>query len=157
MEKNLTQREYEYQITKRSAAHRVRIDPRLRSNLQVLLVMVCLALFAACSKAPPQPEAKAGAAERKPATSLVAVPNPIVTSDGSGIGETSITWTTTASQAELRVGATNGQVFARGGSQGTAQTGKWVRNGMTFYLQDLSNPNPTTESATLGHLTMAVQ
>ena len=127
-----------------------------KNRFPVLVAVACIAFSVACSKPPPT-SAKAAPAIVKPGTTLVADPNPIVTSDGSGLGETSITWISTAAQIELRIGGPNGKLFARGGSKGSAPTGHWVGNGMTFYLQDLTAPDPTADSATLGRLTVVVQ
>lgn len=141
---------------KRGIAHDEVMGRRLQNRLQVFVAVACIALSAACSNPPPK-SAGAAPAIVKPGTTLVADPNPIVASDGSGVGETSISWTTTAAQTELRIGGPNGKLFARGGSQGSAPTGHWVGNGMTFYLQDLTAPDPTADSATLGRLTVVVQ
>lgn len=124
------------------------------NKLQVFIVVACFAVSAACSKS--ASNTARVAAIVKPGTTLVADPNPIVVSDGSGVGETSIIWSTTAAQVELRIGGPNGKLFARGGSQGSAPTGHWVGNGMTFYLQDLTAPDPAADSATLGRLTVVI-
>lgn len=125
-------------------------------KFQALVAVGFIALCAACSKPSPKP-ANAPPAFVKPGTTLVADPNPIVTSDGSGVGETTIVWTTIAPLVEIRIGGPNGKLFARGGSKGSAQTGHWVGNKMTFYLQDLTATDPSADSATLGRLTVVVQ
>jgi hypothetical protein len=35
---------------------------------------------------------------------------------------------------EVRVGSPKGSLFAQGNPQGSAETGNWVKDGMTFYL-----------------------
>ena len=60
--------------------------------------------------------------------------------DGSGLGVVTIAWEAADFKAvEVRVGRPNGSLFASGGSVGSAVTGKWVRDGLTFYLQDPSS------------------
>jgi hypothetical protein len=120
------------------------------------LGLAVIVLAAACSKPPPDPPAKAIPAKVVAGTSLSADPNPIL-SDGSGLGETTITWSTNASRTELRIGSPNGKLFVDGGSKGLARTGKWVNNGMTFYLQSKDSPDSTSADATLGVLSIAVQ
>jgi hypothetical protein len=75
------------------------------------------------------------------ASSLVsfnASPNPIVTT--GTLGQTTLTWDATGTQTiEIHIGAPDGQLFARAGSSGSATTGNWVTDGMTFYLEDVSN------------------
>lgn len=100
---------------------------------------------------------KAPAAVTKPGTTLTANPDPIVVDDGGTLGETTLAWSTTAAHTEIHVGSPGGALFDRGGSSGTARTGKWVTNGTTFYLQDSDNPNPTSPAATLGSLAVALQ
>jgi len=38
----------------------------------------------------------------------------------------------------VRVDAPDGPLLTRGGHSGSAVTGRWVKNRMTFYLQDVS-------------------
>ena len=89
-------------------------------------------------------------------TILTANPNPVM-SDGHGMGQTSITWSTNATHVELRIGSPDGQLFARGGSTGTERTDNWVSNGMTFYLQNKDAQDPTSPSATLAAVSVTVR
>jgi len=75
---------------------------------------------------------------------ITASPNPIVTCDGSGMGVTTISWT---SQGQIHVGSPGGPLFAEGGA-GSKETGKWVSNGTTFFL--------TANGTTLGSTTVSV-
>ncbi len=87
----------------------------------------------------------------------IANPNPIQISDGSGLGQTNLTWQVpngqngmpVASNVEIHVNAPNGAVLGAGGPSGTLLTGKWVTNGMTFYLQNVSGGRPLTAVNTL--------
>ena len=62
---------------------------------------------------------------------------------------------TGTTQVEVHVDAPNGNMFA-GSNPGTYSlaTGHWVRNGTTFYLQDVSNGQPLTPANTLATVRM---
>jgi hypothetical protein len=90
-----------------------------------------------------------------PPITLRADPDPIVTAEGPA--ETTIIWTTTAKNVQIRINSPNGPLMGNAGSTGSAKTGDWVRNGMTFYLQDGDAPDPTSPTATLGSLPVVVQ
>jgi len=66
---------------------------------------------------------------------LVANPNPVEVCDASQFGITDLTWGDIGA-LEIRVGATDGPLFASSGGMGSQQTGKWVRDGTVFFLQD---------------------
>ena len=84
--------------------------------------------------------------------SLTAVPNPI-TVRGTSVGSTTISWIAPDAQAiEIHIGSSSGPLFAAGGDRGSAQTGPWVSEGMTFYLQDVTGGNPLTSNYTLATL-----
>jgi hypothetical protein len=46
---------------------------------------------------------------------------------------------TSASLIQIRVGSPTGPLFAYSGSSGSSTTGKWVTNGMAFYLLNAAN------------------
>jgi hypothetical protein len=93
----------------------------------------------------------------RPGVTLTADPNPIIAEPGSQVGKTTIYWKTPVKGVQLRIQAPNGKLW--GISPGTqhAETGPWVSNGMTFYLQDATAPNPTDTSATLAKITVYVK
>ena len=126
------------------------------ATLAGVLLLAAVFLTGACSKPAPDPPAKAIPAKVVEGTTLTADPNPIL-SDGSGLGETTIAWSTKASHVDLRIGGPGGKLFGGGGSTGTARSGKWVNDGMTFYLQNKDAAEPTSADATLGAITVAVQ
>ena len=68
---------------------------------------------------------------------LTATPNPIRVCN-MGFGLTNLTWDTTgvATSVEVRADAADGTLLGGGGPTGTIQTGRWVTDGMTFYLLD---------------------
>ena len=82
--------------------------------------------------------------------SLNASPNPILVSGNAIVGVTTLSWNAPGAQAiEIHVGAPDGPLFTHMGSRGSAQTGAWVGDGTTFYLQDVSGGNPLTADYTL--------
>jgi hypothetical protein len=84
--------------------------------------------------------------------SLTASPNPIPVM-GAADGTTTISWNApNAANVEIHVVSPNGPLFASGGNQGSAQTGPWVADGTTFYLQDVTGGKPLTATNTLATL-----
>jgi arylsulfatase A-like enzyme len=63
-------------------------------------------------------------------------PNPVKVCDGSFQVEVSIHWQApeAESNVEIRIDRADGKLFASGGKTGSARTGAWARNGMSFYL-----------------------
>ena len=91
------------------------------------------------------------------AASLTTSPNPIRVI-GAADGTTAISWNApNASYIEIHVGSPNGPLFAFGGNRGSAQTGAWVTDGMTFYLQDVTGGKPLTANNTLATLVVHLQ
>jgi Bacterial Ig-like domain (group 3)/FG-GAP-like repeat len=93
---------------------------------------------------------------------LTAVPNPIFQSqvvDGIPRGVTSLYWSAPAgvSNTELHIDSPDGPLFTEGGSTGTATTGLWASDGMTFFLQDTTGGKPLTAPNILGSVTVHVQ
>jgi glucose/arabinose dehydrogenase len=86
--------------------------------------------------------------------SIVASPNPIQVCDGSGLGVSTLTWTS-GTTVQVRIDSPTGAVFGSsppGTSSNT--TGKWVYEGRTFYLQDISSGTPGTTLASVAvHVT----
>lgn len=90
--------------------------------------------------------------------SLTANPNPIPVTGSAGYGMTTINWMAQAAEAvEVRIGAPDGVLFVDGGSRGSAQTGLWVADGMTFYLQDVSGGRALTAENTLATIVVRFQ
>ncbi|MGA7414708.1 MAG: hypothetical protein WBW33_29835 [Bryobacteraceae bacterium] len=80
--------------------------------------------------------------------SLIATPQRINPGDGSGLGVTTLSWSALSSNVAVHVGSADGPLFAAGGNTGTATTGKWVVDGMVFYLVD-SNSSQTLQTVTV--------
>lgn len=90
--------------------------------------------------------------------SLTANPNPIPVADNAIFGQTTISWSAPdAKVIEILVGSPNGQPFALEGNRGSVQTGVWVSEGLTFYLQDVTDGKPLTSDYTLGTLVVHLQ
>jgi hypothetical protein len=76
--------------------------------------------------------------------------NPVSVPAGVTVGVATMSWSApSASTVEIHIGAPDGMLFAQGGSTGAATTGDWVTNGMTFFLQDVSNGKALTLANTL--------
>lgn len=134
-------------------------------------LILAVAIFGSwgCTNAPSDSQNKATAntaasppaAPAKPRTAatgrLTANPNPIKVCDKSGSGITTITWTATGTTAiEVRVGKPDGDLFAKAGPDGSWKTGKWVGDGMVFYLQDVSGGKPPTAENTIATAVVSV-
>jgi hypothetical protein len=86
----------------------------------------------------------------KPSGLITAEPNPF-SADLQGAGQTTLSWITySTSKVEVRVDAPDGLLFARTGPGRFSQvTGQWVRNGTTFYLQNVSDNLPLVAENTI--------
>jgi hypothetical protein len=80
------------------------------------------------------------------ATAFTASPNPIITSNQ--YGQTTITAVTNCS-FDIRIGSSSGTEFKEGRGYAALQTGQWVNNGMTMYLQPHGDTDPGDTLATL--------
>ncbi|HYO98978.1 MAG TPA: glycosyltransferase [Pyrinomonadaceae bacterium] len=95
---------------------------------------------------------------RTPKGSIEVSPNPINVFDGSGLGETVLSWSTeNVTQVEIRVGAPDGDLFAVGGASGSQLTTKWVQDGTVFFLQNASDGLPLTPDNTLASVLVRVK
>jgi len=90
--------------------------------------------------------------------SLTASPNPIPVTGAVLYGMTTLSWHAPGAEVvEVRVGNPNGSLFARAGYHGSGQTGLWVSDGTTFYLQDVSGGKPLTAENTLATVVVRLQ
>jgi hypothetical protein len=89
--------------------------------------------------------------------SFTASPNP-APAVTLGLGMTTVTWSAPNSTAiEIHIGSPTGILFTKAGTSGSATTGTWVPNGLTFYLQDVSNGKALTAANTLATLVITVR
>jgi glucose/arabinose dehydrogenase len=90
-----------------------------------------------------------------PSGSISANPNPFHPNP-QGVGQTTLTWTSAGTnKVEVHVNTPNGnRLGATGPGTFSISTGQWVRNGMVFYLQNVSNGLPLTSTNTLARVTM---
>ena len=92
------------------------------------------------------------------APSLTASPNPIPVTGNAIVGTTTLSWNAPdAGLVEIRIGSPDGSLFTLQGNRGSIQTGNWVREGMTFYLQDVTQGRPLTSDYTLAELVVHLQ
>jgi len=91
----------------------------------------------------------------RPTGSISANPNPFQPNP-QGVGQTTLTWTTLGTnRVEVHVNSPSGnRIAATGAGTFSVATGQWVRDGMTFYLQNVSNGLPLTSANTLATVTM---
>jgi glycosyltransferase involved in cell wall biosynthesis len=88
---------------------------------------------------------------------ITADPNPIRSNDRLGVGATTLSWTLSGTKkVEVRVNSPDGPLFSRSDSSGSATTGKWVTDGMVFYLQDVSSGKTSTLTKTLALVKVCV-
>jgi hypothetical protein len=75
--------------------------------------------------------------------------NPIRVCDGSGLGMTELYWDAGARRrVELRIEGPSGRLFTAQVGRGARSTGKWVRDGMRFYLLDPNDPAAVPDGGT---------
>jgi peptidoglycan/xylan/chitin deacetylase (PgdA/CDA1 family) len=93
--------------------------------------------------------------------SIQAHPNPTVASDSREgpvpMAATTLSWTSQgAKSVQVHVDSPDGPLLAHTGPQGSAPTGSWVRDGMVFYLQDVSDGKELTPNHTLATVAVRV-
>ncbi len=70
-------------------------------------------------------------------TRIWAEPNPVQVCDGSGLAKVRLSWEVPADmKVEVRITSASGPLFASTRGSGSRETGKWVKDGMTFVLAD---------------------
>jgi parallel beta-helix repeat protein len=90
--------------------------------------------------------------------SLTANPNPITVTGNAIVGSTTISWNAPDAQIiEIHIGSPNGALLTTQGNRGSIQTGEWVSDGLTFYLQDVTGGKPLTLDYTLATLVVHLQ
>jgi len=90
--------------------------------------------------------------------SFTASPNPIPVTGAATLGVTTLSWSAPdADVVEIHVGSPNGPLFTQMGTRGSIQTGLWVSDGLTFYLQDVTGGKPLTSDYTLATLVVHLQ
>jgi SAM-dependent methyltransferase len=86
---------------------------------------------------------------------ITAEPNPF-RPDSQGLGQTTLSWLAHGTnKVEVRVDAPDGLLFARlGPGRHSQPTGQWVRDGTTFYLQNVARGLPLTAENTIATVTL---
>ena len=84
--------------------------------------------------------------------------NPIIVAFGQTRGATTLNWRATGvTQVQVRVSSPDGPPMTGFESAtGSATTGNWVTNGLTFYLQDASDGNSSGSAKTLSTVQVTV-
>lgn len=86
---------------------------------------------------------------------LSASPNPIHVPAGQVTGSTTISWSAPAAQViEIRVGSPTGGLFTHNLNSGSMTTQNWVTDGVTLYLQDVTNGKALTSANTAATLVL---
>lgn len=94
---------------------------------------------------------------RRATGTLKAIPNPIAWDELSCGGVTSLTWDFSGAEViEVHVDSPDGPILCQATEPGTAMTGAWVTDGMTFYLQDVTGGKALTAENTLASVAVAV-
>jgi parallel beta-helix repeat protein len=90
--------------------------------------------------------------------SLTATPNPIPVTGSTVQGLTTISWSAPDAEViEIRLERPDGKLFTRAGNRGSIQTGPWVADGTTFYLQEVTGGKPLTSDYTLAELVVRLE
>jgi parallel beta-helix repeat protein len=90
--------------------------------------------------------------------SFTASPNPIPVTGSAFVGTTTLSWNAPDAQViEIHIGSPDGKLFTRYGNRGSMNTGTWVPDGMTFYLQDVTGGKPLTADYTLASVVVHLQ
>ena len=90
--------------------------------------------------------------------SLTANPNPITVTGNAIVGSTTINWNAPDAQViEIHIGSPDGTLLTQQLNRGSIQTGTWVSDGLTFYLQDVTGGKPLTSDYTLATLVVHLQ
>jgi 6-phosphogluconolactonase len=104
--------------------------------------------------APPQPSGNTANA----GVTFWANPDPYPVMDSIPWGETTLAWNAPgATEVDIRVGSVDGPSMGVQPRDGTVETGRWVRNGMMFFLQDVSGGRPLTAQNTLATLRVGLR
>lgn len=82
-------------------------------------------------------------------------PNPVLVCEKTGNGIATLSWTIRGTEAvEIHVEAPDGVLFGGSNTSASAKTGPWVRKGMSFFLQDVTDNAPRSAENTLANLTV---
>src|SRR5262249_18409413 len=112
-------------------------------------------MFPTAASVFPTDALEARTAKSTPSGAISAQPNPFKP-DSQRLGQTILSWMTYAtSEIEVRVNAPDGPVFAKTGpGRFSQETGRWIRDGTSFYLQNVSAGRALTPENTLAIVTL---
>jgi len=98
----------------------------------------------------------------QPDVTFLADPNPVTDVNRFGLGETTLVFSAAkAASIEIHIGAPDGQFLSRSyaparGVNGVVNTGPWISDGMTFYLQDVDGGKQLSPANTLATVRVTV-
>ena len=88
---------------------------------------------------------------------LVAIPPFIAEPDANGLGAVELKWSAAqGTRTEIHVNAPDGPMLTSGGAVGQARTEHWVKDGMEFFLQDVTEGKPLAPEFTLARIRVSV-
>ena len=113
--------------------------------------------LAAVAKTSPVPHDGCSKSNDPSRATITATPASIQVVGANQSGITRLEWSSKGADiVEVRVGAPDGPLLSRSGASGSATTGEWVSDGMTFFLQDVSSGLPLTPEHTLATVAVNV-
>jgi SAM-dependent methyltransferase len=94
---------------------------------------------------------------RKSTGTLYCDQNPIYLPENKTAGALKLDWKIKATkEVQIRINSPTGPLLSHSGTSGNVTTGEWVHNGMTFFLQDISDAKELTTANTLSKLSVSV-
>jgi hypothetical protein len=88
---------------------------------------------------------------------FTAEPSAIRQPDHTGLGMTKLSWSVPAGmKIEIHIDSPDGKLFTAATGGGEISTGKWVNDGMQFFLQDVTDGKPLVADHTLAVVTIDV-
>jgi hypothetical protein len=96
------------------------------------------------------PKGTLPSSEGTKSATIVLDSNPLKVCDGSALGTATVSFTFPKGRVvEVHIDSPDGPLFTRSAANGAAPTGKWVVNGMTFFLQDVTGGKALAPENTL--------
>ncbi len=94
----------------------------------------------------------------RPEVIFGATPGLVPDPGNTGLGTATLFWSAPSSSGvEVHVNYPDGPLFAQGSAASSASSGKWITDGMRFYLQDTSSGTSTSPNNTLAVATVDLQ
>lgn len=147
------QQAYDYCLTEEARAKAVQCGERARR----LLAEIPGEFLAAITRTRPTRDDRRDESTDRRHGTLIATPASIQVVRENQAAITRLEWSSAGTDiVEVHVNAPDGPLLSRSGPSGNATTGEWVSDGMTFYLQDVTNGQPLTSEHTLATAAVTV-